>query len=219
MAFTRLSQSQVSQLTGAQVELAKPHFQKWFDSRLKQAEVDLDSKTSQLFRKATFNALFDVSTPASKDKFHSVMYDGRTRAKLHTAAKWLGVKYVTNNTKAQKKCGKVRKLQSIAEDGPAFETSTHFTKFDKQKKESNKRKSIESGPSVSCDNCGVSSHTTDICMSVYHDGYFCDECLAAGACETDPENGSKWELWDPRWHRMEMFERYGHRLDYRYGYR
>ena len=43
------------------------------------------------------------------------------------------------------------------------------------------------GPSIECDGCLASSRDVDICVSVYHDGRYCDECLREGACETDPD--------------------------------
>eukprot|EP01025_Chloroclados_australasicus_P055867 TRINITY_DN6861_c0_g1_i2.p3 TRINITY_DN6861_c0_g1~~TRINITY_DN6861_c0_g1_i2.p3 ORF type:complete len:180 (-),score=24.35 TRINITY_DN6861_c0_g1_i2:136-675(-) len=48
-------------------------------------------------------------------------------------------------------------------------------------------------PDGECEACGASGEDTDILVSVYHYGQFCEECLQAGECETDPGFDSKWE--------------------------
>jgi len=206
LAFTKLTQSQVSKLDDTHIELVKSQFRKWFDIRLKQAKVDFDSNTTLSLRNATWYALSDTVAPTSdKDDFH-LEFDCTRSIKLRVVSKWLGVKWVWEDEK--QRYGLMRR--KISDDKRAFEIYTSnktYTQVEENIKKnmfmtthSNKRqKEYESGPSVSCDSCGVSSRTRDICMSVYHSGYYCDDCLEAGACETDPGGDSKWESWSPRW--------------------
>jgi len=82
------------------------------------------------------------------------------------------------------------------DDKPVFDMHTHTQKFipehykGKKKVEAQVR-SMDVWPRLEM--------LIYICVSVYHDGRYCDECLREGACETDPDYCSKWELpWIPR---------------------
>ena len=51
------------------------------------------------------------------------------------------------------------------------------------------------GPSIECDGCLALSRDVLIYMYQYITMLrYCDECLREGACETDPDYCSKWEL-------------------------
>jgi len=66
------------------------------------------------------------------------------------------------------------------DDKPVFDMHTHTQKFIPEHYKGKKKVEAQ----VSKHGCLASSRDVDICVSVYHDGRYCDECLREGACET-----------------------------------
>ena len=96
----------------------------------------------------------------------------------------------------KKKTVSVRRItpgDSNCKNTPAFEMRVNFESY----KERKKKEARLNGPCIRCNGCGASSRETEICMSVYHSGRYCDGCLMDGMCDTDPNYDSKWEAWDP----------------------
>ena len=120
---------------------------------------------------------------------------GEDRTRLHIAAKWLGLESKTKKVR-KKQYVEVRRMQSDQyDDKPVFDMHTHTQKFIPEHYKGKKKVEAQ----VSKHGCLASSRDVDICVSVYHDGRYCDECLREGAYETDPDYCSKWELpWIPR---------------------
>ena len=202
LACNKLPCSDVSKLTDTHLELVvKPRFEQWFVRRLILSKVKLDTRCALLLKNATWNSL----STSNYYEFHSVGSPSEKlrnqRQMLGIAAEWLGLEYDETTEHAR-----VRRILPDDGDRPVFEMRTSFEEYKKQKKQK-KAKKVHKGPSISCDECGISSHEVDICISVYHDGQFCDSCLYEGACETDPEGCSKWESWNPRYAQQEQIDR------------
>ena len=110
------------------------------------------------------------------------------RIELDCISEWLGLESKTKKVR-KKQYVEVGRMQSDQyDDKPVFDMHTPTLKSSYlnvigKKKVGKKAR----GPSIECDGCLASSRDVDICVSVYDDGRYCDECLREGACETDPD--------------------------------
>jgi hypothetical protein len=117
------------------------------------SNVKYDTRFALLLKNATWNSL----STSNYYEFHSVGSQSEKlinqRQMLGIAVEWLGLEYDETTEHAR-----VRRILPDDGDRPVFEMRNSFEEYKKKQK---KAKKVHKGPSISCDECGISSHEVD----------------------------------------------------------